>query len=114
MPIGLNVAWLALTPPTASFAAVFGKGELLGLSLGYASNSVYDLVFKKPNVSTIAAFAVMACYSMGVGSAGLFGLVFGAYALDAQIAGGFVASISVGTYILTLLLSVGCVVAIEG
>lgn len=112
IPVVVNLAIVLLTPITLSLSALVGRGELLMLSVGLSAGALADMWHVR-SVRRSKNFAVLLCLGLMLGTIIVYTVNIMALTFDIQVSREAVAVVSLFSYALSVLVSAGCIVAVE-
>jgi hypothetical protein len=113
IPVGLNLAIVGLTPLPLTLTAVLGKGELLMLSVGLSVGAILDLALSRRGSPGAKTGGIVFCALNAISATGVFAVAGTAQAFGVEVAGFWLAVVSLPLYILSVLVSGGCVTVLK-
>ncbi len=112
IPLFVNALIVAFTPITLSWAALFGRGEVLMLSVGLCASAIAD-VLSATVTKWARRWAVLWCSISIVAATIIYTVQVVASRFRVPISEEAVAVVSLLPYAFSVLVSAGCIVAVE-
>lgn len=112
IPVVVNLVIVLLTPISLSVSALVGRGELLMLSVGLLAGAVAD-IWHMRSVRKAKNFAFLLCLGLMLGTIIVYTVNVTALTFNVQVSREAVAVVSLFSYALSVLVSAGCIVAVE-
>lgn len=112
IPTLVNFVIVLITPVSLSLSALVGRGELLMLSVGLAAGAIAD-VWHLRSARRPRKFALLLCLGLIFGTTIVFTVNAVAIAFEIPVFKEVVAVVSLIPYALSVLVSAGCIVAVE-